>query len=349
MSGTEETTENASTLGPWNKFLDWLGGMFSSGGSDAYSKEMQEKMGSSLSYNHDEGINYARVTDRLIVGSCLQTAADVDTIHDKEGVATILCLQEDKDMAWWKLDINPIISRAAELEGISHMREPIRDFDPFSVRERCPAVVRNLVTAMHAHDGTAYIHCTAGLGRAPAVALAYMWWMEDFTLEEAYSTLFAVRPCHPQLKSVRAAACDILDGGMQEQQVTIAIKKEGAVADATKVEVAGLNVGWGSRLMLEFNPAKNQYELTTALPTGKFLYKFILTNSTGEETWVHSDSLPTVDDNGNLNNFVELTAKASDPAKVSRRERLMQDNAQLSSNEKAEIRAYLMDDCKQLA
>lgn len=70
---------------------------------------------------------------------------------------------------------------------------------------------------MHAHDGTAYIHCTAGLGRAPAVALAYMWWMEDFTLEEAYSTLFAVRPCHPQLKSVRAAACDILDGGMQEQ------------------------------------------------------------------------------------------------------------------------------------
>ena len=68
----------------------------------------QKKMGSSLKYEHEKGIYYSLITDRLICGSCLQTAKDVDTIRDKEGVSTILCLQEDKDMAWWKLDIVPI-------------------------------------------------------------------------------------------------------------------------------------------------------------------------------------------------------------------------------------------------
>eukprot|EP00959_Pyramimonas_sp_CCMP1952_P297119 6215944-Pyramimonas_sp.AAC.4 len=73
---------------------------------------MQKKMGSSLKYEHEKGIYYSLITDRLICGSCLQTAKDVDTIRDKENVGTILCLQEDKDMVWWNLDIVPIQERA---------------------------------------------------------------------------------------------------------------------------------------------------------------------------------------------------------------------------------------------
>lgn len=36
-----------------------------------------------------------------------------------------------------------------------------------------------------------YVHCTAGLGRAPAVCIAYMFWFEDMGLDEVRLLLFA--------------------------------------------------------------------------------------------------------------------------------------------------------------
>ena len=46
--------------------------------SDEYSDVMQQRMGSSLTYRHEEGINFANILDDLMVGSCLQTTEDVD-------------------------------------------------------------------------------------------------------------------------------------------------------------------------------------------------------------------------------------------------------------------------------
>lgn len=47
-----------------------------------------------------------------------------------------------------------------------------RDFDPNDLRMRLPVAVAQLNKAIEAHKGkTAYIHCTAGLGRAPGVAV----------------------------------------------------------------------------------------------------------------------------------------------------------------------------------
>lgn len=46
-----------------------------------------------------------------------------------------------------------------------------RDFDAFDLRMRLPAVVSILHKAINSNGGVTYIHCTAGLGRAPAVAV----------------------------------------------------------------------------------------------------------------------------------------------------------------------------------
>lgn len=46
--------------------------------SDEYSDVMQQRMGGSLSYRHEDGINFADILDDLMVGSCLQTPEDVD-------------------------------------------------------------------------------------------------------------------------------------------------------------------------------------------------------------------------------------------------------------------------------
>jgi hypothetical protein len=47
--------------------------------SGEYSSEMQSKMGTSLTYVHEAGMNYNRITEDIIVGSCPQVASDVDT------------------------------------------------------------------------------------------------------------------------------------------------------------------------------------------------------------------------------------------------------------------------------
>lgn len=44
-----------------------------------YTVVMRERMGSAvLTYRHEDGMNYCRILDDLIVGSCLQTPADLD-------------------------------------------------------------------------------------------------------------------------------------------------------------------------------------------------------------------------------------------------------------------------------
>jgi hypothetical protein len=47
--------------------------------SDKYTDVMQERMGSAvLTYRHEDGTNWSRILPDLVVGSCLQTPADVD-------------------------------------------------------------------------------------------------------------------------------------------------------------------------------------------------------------------------------------------------------------------------------
>ena len=81
--------------------------------------------------------------------------------------------------------------------------------------------------------GRVYVHCTAGLGRAPAVAIAYMFWFEDMDvslfhllvytrwqklrcsfvchmqLNTAYKKLTSIRPCGPNKRAIRAATYDL--------------------------------------------------------------------------------------------------------------------------------------------
>lgn len=83
-------------------------------------------------------------------------------------MGTIFCLQEDSDMAYFDLDINPIIDRCKQLGNIKYVRFPVRDFDPFSLRQRLPEAVATLVKEAASGRGKLYIHCTAG--EAPSVS-----------------------------------------------------------------------------------------------------------------------------------------------------------------------------------
>lgn len=48
-----------------------------------------------------------------------------------------------------------------------------------------------------------YVHCTAGLGRSPAVAIAALFWFTHLQLDEAYAFLTGIRPCGPNKDAIR--------------------------------------------------------------------------------------------------------------------------------------------------
>ena len=70
-----------------------------------------------------------------------------------------------------------------------------------------------------------YLPARAGLGRAPATALAYMYWCCGMALQDAISTFMAVRPCNPRIAAIRAATTDILLDGGRRTPVTIAVHR----------------------------------------------------------------------------------------------------------------------------
>ena len=80
-------------------------------------------------------------------------------------------------------------------------RVPARDFDEDDLRQnlpQCVAALDQLLTA----GNTVYVHCTAGMGRAPSTVIAYLVWREHWTdrggdrICEPTSRMHAERPRH---------------------------------------------------------------------------------------------------------------------------------------------------------
>lgn len=173
-----------------------------------YNTAMKKMMRNPYEYHHDLGMNYTLITDDLIVGSQPQKVDDVDHLKEEQNVGCIINLQQDKDLEYWDVDLNSIVNRCQEL-GIHHIRRPARDFDPDSLRSGLPRAVSSLEWAISEGNGRVYVHCTAGLGRAPAVAIAYLFWFCNMNLDAAYNTLTSKRPCGPNRRAIRAATYDL--------------------------------------------------------------------------------------------------------------------------------------------
>lgn len=58
------------------------------------------------------------------------------------------------------------------------------DFDGQSLRRTLPRIVGAIQGAL-AGGGRVYVHCTAGLGRAPAACIAWAYWFGGAQLDEA--------------------------------------------------------------------------------------------------------------------------------------------------------------------
>lgn len=178
----------------------------------AYNSAMQVAMEwlSPFEYHPQRGLYWHEVAPRLICGTQPRNAGEVEALA-REGVTTILNLQTDSDIQHWGVNIGEVQRRCSEL-GIKHVRRAAKDFDPHSLRKTLPSAVSAVKQALAQPNSRVYVHCTAGLGRAPAVCIAYMFWFLDMDLDQAYKALTDLRPCGPKRDAIRGATFDLLSG-----------------------------------------------------------------------------------------------------------------------------------------
>lgn len=174
-----------------------------------YNQLMKKSMANPYEYHHELGMSYTRIGPHIILGSQPQGPEDVTRLAEEEGVGAILNVQEDKDMAYWKVDLPAVMRRCQEL-GVEHHRRPAVDFDPNSLRQRLPGMV-GVIARCVAEDKTVYVHCTAGLGRSPAAVIAYLFWFSEprVNLQKAYDFVTGLRPCGPKWEAIRGATYDL--------------------------------------------------------------------------------------------------------------------------------------------
>lgn len=137
-------------------------------------------------------LNWGQITDHIVIGTCPMTLDDLIRIHSEAGVSGVLSLQHDDCLAYWGISYE-MMSRIGKSLGLMIQRCPIRDFDVSDIRRCLPGAI-SMLANMLAHGHRVYIHCTAGIGRAPVVVLGYLTLLERYSTDEAIRLILEGRP-----------------------------------------------------------------------------------------------------------------------------------------------------------
>lgn len=144
----------------------------------------------------------SRITSALWIGSYPEPD-DYAWLAERHGVTAVLNLQDDFDLAAKRLTLAHL-DAAARAAGLAFARMPVVDGDAPGLARQLPAIVATLHGLIREH-GPAYVHCNAGINRAPTVAIAYLHVHEPLPLRDAIRLVKACRSCLPYVTALDAA------------------------------------------------------------------------------------------------------------------------------------------------
>ena len=139
------------------------------------------------------------IVPRLIIGE-YPNLGDVAWLRDTHGVTAVVCLQDDADLASKRLRLADLRAAYADA-GIVFEHVPVPDGDPDFLADR----LRLIVEVVHTHveaGATVYLHCNAGMNRAPTAAIAYVHTRLGKSLPEAVAFVKARRSCIPYVRAL---------------------------------------------------------------------------------------------------------------------------------------------------
>lgn len=137
-------------------------------------------------------LNWGDITPHIVIGTCPITPEDLKRLRTEAKVSAVFCLQHNDCLNYWGIDYRAMHRSAREL-GLTMARSPIRDFDVPDMRRHLPDAISTLADLLAAGHRT-YVHCTAGLGRAPLTVLGYLILMEGFAPDDAIRLILKGRP-----------------------------------------------------------------------------------------------------------------------------------------------------------
>jgi protein-tyrosine phosphatase len=137
----------------------------------------------------------------LLIGE-YPTPEDAAWLRDEHGVTAVLSLQDDADLASKGLRL-AALERAYGAHGLAFHRVPVPDGDDRNLAARLAEIVALLRGLIEA-GGRVYVHCNAGLNRAPTVAIAYLHVCEGLPLEDARTEVKRLRHCVPYMRALEA-------------------------------------------------------------------------------------------------------------------------------------------------
>jgi len=137
-------------------------------------------------------LNWGEITSRIFVGACPLRPDDLKSIAERAGASALLSLQHDTCHAYGRIDYQEMQRVGARL-GLAMDRCPIRDFDIEDMRRQLPKAIAQLANLQRDGHRT-YVHCTAGLGRAPLTVLGYLTLVQGQDSEHAIQLILKGRP-----------------------------------------------------------------------------------------------------------------------------------------------------------
>jgi protein-tyrosine phosphatase len=146
-------------------------------------------------------MNFVQVLPSLFIGSHPKTVEDLETLRRELAVTAVLNLQTDEDMLsaallWEALEAH------YKNSSLHLVRVPVKE-DQEEMRGKllqCVRALDDLISREH----VVYMHCTAGVARAPTVAIGYLRWCLGWELPRAVEHVKKLREgCSPHLEALQ--------------------------------------------------------------------------------------------------------------------------------------------------
>jgi len=141
------------------------------------------------------------ITDSLLVGE-YPRISDLEWLKDEFGITAIHNLQDDEDLRINGIDVIGL-REACHRHQIKLVRTPIRDGSSDDMATRLADVLQSLEDLL-SEKQRVYLHCNAGLNRAPTLAIAWLRAKAGMSLNEAMAHVKKRRACGPFMTVLEA-------------------------------------------------------------------------------------------------------------------------------------------------